>query len=349
MDKNLSKYSSEVIAIIPARSGSKTVPHKNIRTFAGKPLLAHSISQALDSGVVNRVILSTDSERYAEIGKQYGAAVPFLRPAEISGDFSTDLECFKHALEWLNKNEGQVPEFIAHLRPTHPNRRPADIARAIELLRQHPEWDSIRSVVAAPETPYKMWFRNDLGELTPVINSDIKEAHSRPRQGLPSTFLQNANIDIIRSRTILEKNSVAGERVGSLLMKEIHDIDTYAQFTRAEESFIWSNGIPTGKTFVFDIDGVIATITPGNNYELAGPLVDNIKRINRIYEAGNHIVLFTARGSATGINWSATTQRQMNEWGVKHHKLMFGKPAADYYIDDKLISLETLSQIDKIS
>jgi len=343
------RYTDEVIAIVPARSGSKTVPHKNIRTFAGKPLMVHSIEQALSSGAVNRVILSTDSEQYAEIGKQHGAAVPFLRPAEISGDFSTDLECFKHSLEWLKKNEGAVPELIVHLRPTHPNRRPADIARAIESLRRHPEWDSIRSVVTAPETPYKMWFRNDLGELTPVINSDIKEAHSRPRQGLPGTFLQNANIDVIRSRTILEKSSVAGDRVGSLLMEEIHDIDTHAQFARAEESFIWSNGIPVGKTFVFDIDGVIATITPGNNYELAGPLVDNIKRINRIYEAGNHIVLFTARGSATGIDWSMTTQRQMNEWGVKHHKLFFGKPAADYYIDDKLISLETLSQIDKIS
>lgn len=342
-------YTKEVIAIVPARSGSKTVPHKNIRSFAGKPLLAHSVDQALKSGTVNRVLLSTDSEQYAQIGKQYGAAVPFLRPVEISGDLSTDLECFKHALEWLAKNEGGVPEFIVHLRPTHPNRRPSDIARGIELLRQHPEWDSVRSVVVAPETPFKMWFRNDLGELTPVINTNIKEAHSRPRQGLPSTFLQNANIDVIRSRTILEKNSVAGDRIGSLLMEEIHDIDTHEQFARAEQFFVWSNGIPEGKTFVFDIDGVIATITPGNNYELAGPLTDNIQRINRIFEAGNQIVLFTARGSATGIDWSTTTQRQMNTWGVKHHKLFFGKPAADYYIDDKLISLETLSQIDKIS
>jgi len=343
------RYTNEIIAIVPARSGSKTVTHKNIRTFAGKPLLAHSIEQAKNSGAVHRVLLSTDSKHYAEIGKQYGAVVPFLRPAEISGDLSTDLECFKHALEWLVINEGAVPEFIVHLRPTHPNRRPSDITRAIELLHQHPEWDSVRSVVVAPETPFKMWFRNDLGELTSVIHTDIKDAHSRPRQGLPTTFLQNANIDVIRTRTILEKNSVAGDRIGSLLMQEIHDIDTHEQFACAERSFVWSNGIPAGKIFVFDIDGVIATITPSNNYELANPLTDNIQRINRIYEAGNQIVLFTARGSATGIDWSATTKRQMNEWGVKHHKLFFGKPAADYYVDDKLISLETLSQIDKIS
>lgn len=344
----MARYTDEVLAIVPARSGSKSVPHKNIRTFAGKPLLAHSVEQALASGVVNRVLLSTDSPEYAEIGRRHGAIAPFLRPAEISGDASTDLECFQHALGWLSEHEDAVPSTIVHLRPTHPNRRPEDIARAVQLLHGHPEWDSVRSVVSAPETPFKMWFRNERGELESVIKTDISEAHSRPRQSLPKTYLQNANIDVIRTRTIVEKGSVAGTRIGSLLMEEFHDIDTHEQFARAEHAFLTSTGIPSGKTFVFDIDGVIATITPGNDYSLAGPLVDNIRRINRLYDAGNTIILFTARGSATGINWSEVTHRQMTEWGVRHHRLMLGKPAADHYIDDKMMGLDTLAQLDKI-
>ena len=87
----------EVLALIPARSGSKGIPHKNIATFRGKPLLAHSISQAKQSSLVTRVIVSTDSSLYADISSRYGAEVPFLRPPEISGDFSTDLEAFVHA------------------------------------------------------------------------------------------------------------------------------------------------------------------------------------------------------------------------------------------------------------
>lgn len=131
-------------------------------------------------------------------------------------------------------------------------------------------------------------------------------------------------------------------------MEEFHDIDTHEQFARAEHAFLTSTGIPTGKTFVFDIDGVIATITPGNDYALAGPLVDNIRRINRLHDAGNTIVLFTARGSATGIDWAEITRRQMAEWGVRHHRLMLGKPAADHYVDDKMMGLDTLAALDKI-
>lgn len=342
------RYTDEVIAIVPARSGSKTIAHKNIRTFAGKPLLAHSIEQALASGVVRRVLLSTDSQEYALIGRSYGAFVPFLRPSEISGDSSTDLECFQHALRWLADHEGAMPSAVVHLRPTHPNRRPEDIASAVQLLQQHPQWDSVRSVIPAPETPFKMWFRNERGELTPVIRTDIPEAHSRPRQSLPQTFLQNASIDVIRTRTITEKGSIAGDCIGSMLMNEYHDIDTPDQFARAERDMLRSPALPVGKTFVFDIDGVIATITPANNYSIAGPIEDNIRRINRLYGAGNTIILFTARGSATGIDWTDLTRSQMAQWGVKHHKLMFGKPAADHYIDDKMLGLDALAWLDSI-
>lgn len=341
-------YTSQVLALIPARAGSKSIPHKNIRNFAGKPLIAHSIEQARACPAVARVIVSTDSEQYAEIARRHGAETPFLRPADISGDASTDLEVFQHALRWLAEHEGAVPELCVHLRPTHPNRTVADIAAAVDLLRAHPDWDSVRSVVVTPDPPFKMWFRDESGLLEPVIKTDIPEAHSRPRQTLPATYLQNACIDVIRSATILELGSIAGRRIGSYLMRDFHDIDTHGQFASAEARFAWREGMPQGRVFCVDIDGVLASITPGNDYNLAQPLTDNIRRINRLHAAGNRIVLFTARGSMTGIDWSTVTRRQMQEWGVAHHDLRFGKPAADYYIDDRMLSLGALQELDTI-
>lgn len=343
------RYTAETVALIPARSGSKSIPHKNIREFAGKPLIAHSIEQARACSRVDRVIVSTDSEEYASIARAHGAETPFLRPADISSDTATDLEVFQHALLWLQKHEGTVPATCVHLRPTHPNRTPADITRAIELLDAHPEWDSVRSVVPAPEPPFKMWFIEPGGELHPVVKTDIPEAHSLPRQTLPPAFLQNACVDVIRSRTILELNSIAGRRIGAMPMEQFHDIDTMEQFVAAESVFRWGGGLPTGKTFVVDIDGVLASITPGNNYELAQPLRENIARVNRLHAAGNRILLFTARGSMTGLDWRATTERQMREWGVQHHELRLGKPAADFYIDDRMLSLAELASLDRVS
>jgi len=339
----------KVIALIPARSGSKGIPDKNIRAFHGKPLIAHSIEQAKRCASISRVIVSTDSEAYAALSRQYGAETPFLRPPEISGDHSTDLEAFLHALTWLRSNEGYEPDLCVHLRPTHPNRTPEQIEQAIQLISSNPHWDSMRSVVEAPETPFKMWFMGPSGTLRSVTTCSISEAHSTPRQILPKAYLQNACIDIIRSSTILAKHSIAGTSIGAYLMKDLHDIDTPQQMAHASNAFSpFCAGVPGGKLFVFDIDGVIATLTPANDYSLAKPLEDNIQRINRLYDAGNRIVLFTARGFVTGKDWSAVTQQQMRSWQVKHHELRFGKPAADYYVDDKMLSLHDLQALDEI-
>ena len=120
-DKNInsetfftSNLSKKILCIIPARSGSKSLPHKNIKDFKGKPLLAWSIDQAKNSNYCDkmRIIVSTDSKHYAEIAKKWGAEVPFLRPEEISGDKSTDYECMKHAIDWLQQNDNYVPDII---------------------------------------------------------------------------------------------------------------------------------------------------------------------------------------------------------------------------------------------
>ena len=115
---------SNIIAIIPARSGSKSVKDKNIALLSGYPLIAYSIVAAKKSELIDRIIISTDSEEYQKIALQYGAEVPFLRPTEYSTDTSTDRDFLIHAMNWLEENERQAPEYWVHLRPTTPLRDP---------------------------------------------------------------------------------------------------------------------------------------------------------------------------------------------------------------------------------
>jgi CMP-N,N'-diacetyllegionaminic acid synthase len=334
-----------ILAIIPARSGSKSIIDKNIRNFCGKPLLGHSILHAKQSKLITRTIVSTDSEIYAEIAKKCGAEIPFLRPTEIAGDFSTDLEVFLHSLDWLKRNEGYEPDLCVHLRPTYPIRDSKDIDNMVKILIENPEIDSVRSISPADETPMKMWFLSKKNLLTSVVNLNLKDAHNLPRQKLPQAYMQNASIDVVRSDVIFDKNSMTGDRIMGYRMEHNFDIDTEWQWKRAEayyerhHQFYNKNG---QRTYCFDIDGVIASIQKDLRYENAAPIMKNIKKINSLYDINHKIILFTARGSETGIDWKELTTRQMKEWGVKYNKLLFGKPAADYYIDDKNIDIEDI-------
>jgi CMP-N-acetylneuraminic acid synthetase len=335
----------EILALIPARSGSKGIPHKNIRPFRGKPLMAHSIEQARQARSVTRVVVSTDSPEYAGIARQYGAEAPFLRPAEISQDESTDLEAFQHALRWLSRNEGYHPEICVHLRPTYPLRTPGEIEHALELLKAPPECDSVRCVTDTPETPFRMWFMDEAGWLKPVLTDpSVPEAYNVARQSLPRVYMQNASIDVVWTRVILEQNSMTGRRIRGYYMDHFHDIDSEPQWAAAERSAAPAFN-PAGKTFVFDIDGVLATLTPDNDYTQARPIPEHIRLVNCLHRMGNTIVLFTARGSKTGKDWRAWTARQLAEWGVQYHELRFGKPAGDFYIDDRMLTLEELRRL----
>ncbi|MCX6035433.1 MAG: acylneuraminate cytidylyltransferase family protein [Chloroflexi bacterium] len=151
----------EVLAIIPARSGSKGIPRKNIRPFAGYPLIAYSIAAALQAETVTRMIVTTDDEEIAEVARQYGGEAPFLRPAELAGDRTLDLPVFQHALVWLAEHENYHPEAIVHLRPTTPLRSPDLVDRAVRVLLDHPEADSVRGLTPAHQNPFKMWLMDD--------------------------------------------------------------------------------------------------------------------------------------------------------------------------------------------
>ncbi len=225
-----------IIAIIPARGGSKGIQNKNLKQVKGHPLLAWSIAAARAAQNVDRIIVSTDSEAIAEIAKQYGAEVPFLRPAEIADDQSRDLSFLQHALDWFLKNENTVPEYVIQLRPTSPLRTGQIIDEAIEKMQSNIAADSLRVVTKAPITPYKMWTFGDDNQLYPLLAlKNVAEPFNEPRQSLPQIHWQIGTLDVIRSRTILEQNSVSGKIILGLEVPNTWalDIDHVEDLERA--------------------------------------------------------------------------------------------------------------------
>ena len=327
-----------VLAVIPARSGSKSVVNKNIRDFNGKPMLAHSIEHAKASKYINRIILSTDSQEYALIGQEYGAEIPFIRPEEYATDDALDIDVFYHCLKFLEEKEGYKADVVVQLRPTYPIRDVEDIDNMIEILLNNKEIDSVRSIASATEIPYKMWRRNEEGVIKPIL-TDIKEAYNMPRQKLPKIYYQNASIDVTRGDVILKEHSMSGTRIYGYELSQNFDIDTEEDFLKAER---YAKILSGKNRYVFDIDGVIARIEENNDYSKSKPNTEMIAIINKLYEFGNEIILHTARGYVTGIDWREVTEEQLKNWGLKYHELYFGKPNADYYIDDKMLSMDEI-------
>lgn len=206
--------SDGVLALIPARGGSKGIPRKNVIDIAGKPLIAWSILQALESKRITRVIVSTDDDEIAAVASQWGAEVPFMRPPDFAQELSPDIDVFRHALSALSEDHAYRPQLVVHLRPTGPVRRVADIDAAIDLLAGRPDADAVRSVSIASQTPYKMWQLRDDGAMDPLLRiPGLTDSQSRARQELPVVYWQNGYVDVIRPRAVLEKDSMWGELV----------------------------------------------------------------------------------------------------------------------------------------
>ena len=203
-----------VLALIPARGGSKSIPRKNVIEIAGKPLIAWSILHARESACITRVVVSTDDAEIASVAEQWGAEVPFVRPSEYAQDASPDIDVVRHALAFLTQAESYLPDMVVHLRPTGPVRRVEDIDGAVDLLARHPEADAVRSVSPAHQTPYKMWRLREGGTMEPLLRlPGLPDCQSRPRQLLPLVYWQNGYVDVLRPRAVLEKNSMWGDCV----------------------------------------------------------------------------------------------------------------------------------------
>lgn len=263
----------EVLALIPARGGSKGIPRKNIRPFAGQPLIAYSIAAGLQANTVTRVIVTTDDEEIAGVARDFGAETPFLRPVELAEDRTLDLPVFQHALNWLAQNEGYHPQAVVHLRPTTPIRPPDLVDRSVALLLAHPEADSVRGITPAHQNPFKMWLMDGEDKpIHPVMDvPGIEEPYNSPRQILPAAYMHTGLIDIIRPGTILELNSMSGRTILPVLFDPDYeaDLDTPQDWQRAEQrilndrpKMVWPGSPPrsmpeTVHLLVLDFDGVL--------------------------------------------------------------------------------------------
>jgi len=234
---------SRIVGLIPARVGSKRVPNKNVLQLQGHPLLAYTISAALDSGVFEKVIVSTDSEEYAQIALHYGAEVPFLRPNSLAQDSSADIGWVAHALENLALI-GYEFEIFSILRPTSPFRNASTIRRAYEEFSSRTDIDSIRAVELCSQHPGKMW-RIKGDHLVPLLSvqPDGLDWFSSPTQSLPEVWVQNASLEIAFSRCVLESESISGNRIAPFKTVFPEGIDINSEFDFAKAKMVVDEGL----------------------------------------------------------------------------------------------------------
>lgn len=232
--------SLKVLSVIGARSGSKGVPHKNIRPLAGKPLMAWVIQAALDAKTVNRVIVSTDSAEYAQAAIEYGAEAPFLRPPELAADLSTDFEYVKHALDWLQANEEYVPDIVLRLLVTVPMQQPEDLDAAVKILADEPDTQSAVVVAEARQHPQKALKLIDDGKgghyLASYISSTARDVTPTPRQSYPKAYFR-ANVVATRPQVLYTLGSLTGDPVRAHIIPQERavDIDSLLDFFVAEK------------------------------------------------------------------------------------------------------------------
>lgn len=221
----------KIIAIIPARGGSKGVPGKNIKLLGGYPLIAYSIIAATLTNRIHRTIVSTDSEVIADIALRYGAEVPFLRPKEFASDTSPDIEFVLHALNWFQDKENIIPECLVHLRPPTPLRTPELINNAISAIENDPESTSLRSVQELGEAPEKYFRINERGHLTGLFPDDPRpEYYNLPRQAFPPAYYPNGYVDIIKPHYVLKNNRLHGHKMIGFVTPKTTEVDTVDDF-----------------------------------------------------------------------------------------------------------------------
>ena len=212
----------KVIAIIPARSGSKSVKDKNIVNFRGRPLLAWSIEQCLKSKEIDEVYLSTDSKKYATIAKKFGLKKIIFRPKSISNDKSTDYEFIKHFIENIDANY----EIIAHIRPTTPLRNITLLDKIIEFFIINKKYSSLRAIHENPETAYKSFeLKNEFLKPLKGLRKTIDQLNS-PRQNFSKTYSANGYIDLYRKEFILKNNKLFGNKVMGYITPLTMEIDS---------------------------------------------------------------------------------------------------------------------------
>ncbi|MBI4118605.1 MAG: acylneuraminate cytidylyltransferase family protein [Parcubacteria group bacterium] len=231
------KKESNIVAIIPARGGSKGIPGKNIIPLGGKPLIAYSIETAKRSKLISRIIVTTDDEKIAAVAREYGAEVPFIRPAELAQDDTLPAPVLKHALEFLRDKEGVTPDIVVWLEPPCPFRTAEEVDRAIVALQNDPEADSLRSVIEPFQNPFKSWTIGEGGYLSPLIDVKGQSLHTGPRQKTQKVYWQNGAIFLVKYDTIMKKGNFFGDKILPYVLESDRfiDIDKKEDLILAEE------------------------------------------------------------------------------------------------------------------
>ena len=217
----------KILGIIPARGGSKSIPRKNIRDFLGKPLIAWTIQSSLESGVLDRLIVSTDSEEIASIARQYGAETPFIRPPELATDTTPTLPVLQHAVKWLRENENYTTELTMLLEPVSPCRQPRHIIEAFQTFNAGKEVDSVVSVTEAPAQYNPLWVfkigQNGLAQL--FTGEKLKDIVPR-RQSLPKIYAKNGALYLFRTDCLFRNPpSIFGETTKLYVVEKEYNID----------------------------------------------------------------------------------------------------------------------------
>lgn len=333
-----------ILVVVPARGGSKGIPLKNLHPVAGRPLVGHVGDLLRELPWVDRAVVSTDHLVIRETAVEAGLDAPFMRPEHLSGDRIGDIDVLAHALEATEADDGSRYDIVVMLQPTSPLRRAAHVTATVEKLVAE-GLDAVWTVspTDSKSHPLKQLVLNPDGRLDYY---DPQGAEIIARQQLTPVYHRNGAAYALTRSCLLEAGSLRGRTAGAVVIDEpMVSIDTLDDVAQVE-AILKARGAPAAsasparpKRLVVDIDGVLAEAVTSLDYAAAGPIRDNVARVNALYDAGCEIVLFTARGSASGKDWTAVTRDQLDRWGVRYHDLRFGKPPADYYIDDRLTTL----------
>ena len=216
--------------IIPARSGSKGVQGKNIRLLNGYPLIAYSIIASKLCKNIFRTFVSTDSAEIADVARKYGAEVPFLRPAVLAGDESLDFEFIQHALDWFDKNENNIPDFLVHLRPTTPLRDSVVVDLAIQEIMDKTEATSLRSGHPVSESPFKWFLRDDRGCFTGILPEYSNERINAPRQSFPIVYIPDGYVDVLKTSFITTSHQLHGNNMIGFVSPDCVEVDSARDF-----------------------------------------------------------------------------------------------------------------------
>ena len=230
-----------IIAIIPARGGSKSIPRKNIKLLAGKPLIAHTIETALKCKLLDRVIVSTDDKEIAAISKKHGAEVPFMRPRELALDSTPMLPVLQHAVSFIEQNEKSHVDIVVLLQPTSPFREVSDIENCVKKLKNE-KADSVVTVCEAEHNPYfvMMKFQND--NLVPFLTTEKPIIR---RQDAPKVYRLNGAVYAVRRNVLMNENKLFTDNTKAVIMPQERSIDFNRQLDFEFAEFLIKRALHT--------------------------------------------------------------------------------------------------------